>query len=54
MYLSLPNGMAWTRITNDYLDRTLKTRSTVRSWRTAEMLAGLAYGVGADALTGRG
>jgi len=33
--------MARTRITNDYLDRTLKTKSTVRSWRTVERLAGL-------------
>jgi len=42
VYLSLPNGMARTRITSDYLDRTLGTTSTVRSWRTVLRLAGLA------------
>jgi len=41
VYLSLPNGVARTKITNDYLDRTLGTRSTVRNWRTVLRLAGL-------------
>jgi len=34
LYLCCPNGMARTRFTNDYLDRTLGTLSTVRNWNT--------------------
>ena len=41
IYLSCPNGMARTRITNAYLDATLATTTTVRNWRTVEKLAEL-------------
>jgi uncharacterized protein (DUF1697 family) len=34
IFLSLPNGAARTKLTNDYFDRTLGTVSTVRNWRT--------------------
>jgi uncharacterized protein (DUF1697 family) len=34
VYLHLPNGVAKTKITNAYLDRTLGTVSTMRNWRT--------------------
>jgi uncharacterized protein (DUF1697 family) len=34
VYLKLPNGVGRTKLTNDYIDRTLKTTSTVRNWRT--------------------
>jgi uncharacterized protein (DUF1697 family) len=45
VYLSLPNGVARTKLTNDYLDSTLGTVSTVRNWRTVTRLAGM-LGVG--------
>lgn len=38
VYLRLPNGVARTKITNAYLDRTLATSSTVRNWRTVQKL----------------
>jgi uncharacterized protein (DUF1697 family) len=44
VYLSLPNGVAGTRFTNDYLDRTLGTVSTLRNWRTVEALVALLDG----------
>ncbi len=34
IYLWLPNGVARTKLTNDYFDRTLKTTSTLRNWNT--------------------
>lgn len=34
IYLSCPNGMARTKLTNAYFDTTLGTTSTVRNWRT--------------------
>ena len=34
VYLHLPNGVARSKLTNDYFDRTLGTVSTVRNWRT--------------------
>ena len=34
VYLHFPNGVARSKLTNDYLDRTLGTVSTVRNWRT--------------------
>jgi uncharacterized protein (DUF1697 family) len=34
VYLRCPNGLARTKLTNDYFDRTLATVSTVRNWRT--------------------
>jgi uncharacterized protein (DUF1697 family) len=42
IYLWLPNGMARTRLTNDYFDRALATTSTARNWRTVRTLAALA------------
>lgn len=42
IYLSCPNGIARTRITNAYLDTTLATTSTLRNWRTVQMLARMA------------
>lgn len=44
VYLHLPNGGARSKITNGYLDTTLKATSTVRNWRTVEKLAELAGG----------
>jgi uncharacterized protein (DUF1697 family) len=34
VFLHLPNGVAKTKLTNEYLDRTLGTTSTLRNWRT--------------------
>lgn len=34
IYLWLPNGVARTKLTNNYFDRTLKTVSTIRNWNT--------------------
>lgn len=41
IYLHLPNGVARSKLTNDYFDRTLGTVSTIRNWRTVEALAAL-------------
>ncbi len=41
VFLHLPNGVAGTRITNDWLDRQLGTVSTARNWRTVLALAEL-------------
>jgi len=38
MYLRLPNGVARTKLTNAYVDRTLATTSTQRNWRTVTNL----------------
>ena len=38
LYLHLPNGVAKTKLTNDYLDRTLATVATVRNWNTVGKL----------------
>jgi uncharacterized protein (DUF1697 family) len=38
IYLRLPNGMGRTKLTNDYIDRTLATTSTARNWRTVMKL----------------
>jgi uncharacterized protein (DUF1697 family) len=42
IFLKLPNGVARTRLSNDYFDRTLGTVSTGRNWRTVLTLAELA------------
>lgn len=42
IYLWLPNGVARTKLTNDYFDRTLKTVSTIRSWNTVLKLLEMA------------
>lgn len=34
LYLCCPNGIARTRFTSTYLDRTLGTTTTIRNWRT--------------------
>ncbi len=44
VYLSLPNGAGKTRLTNDYLERTLGTTSTLRNWNTVLRLASLLDG----------
>ncbi|MEP6888981.1 MAG: DUF1697 domain-containing protein [Nitrospirales bacterium] len=38
IYLRMPNGMARSKLTNDYFDRTLKTTSTLRNWNTVQKL----------------
>lgn len=44
VYLYYPNGVGRSKLTNEYLDRTLRTTSTVRNWRTVEMLASMLAG----------
>jgi uncharacterized protein (DUF1697 family) len=44
VYLHLPNGAARSKLTTDYLDRTLATTSTGRNWRTVLKLLDLAEG----------
>lgn len=41
LYLHLPHGMGRTRLTNDWIDRSLGAVSTARNWRTLEALAAL-------------
>lgn len=41
LYLYYPNGLGRSKMTNEYFDRTLKTTSTVRNWRTVETLASM-------------
>jgi uncharacterized protein (DUF1697 family) len=42
IYLWLPNGVARTKLTNDYFDRTLRTTSTLRNWNTVQKLLEMA------------
>lgn len=42
IYLRCPGGVARTRLTNAYFDRTLATISTMRNWRTVLALVELA------------
>ena len=44
VYLHFPNGVARSKLTNDYLDRTLGTVSTIRNWRTVCKLHEMASG----------
>ncbi len=44
IFLRLPKGVGKSKLTNDYFDRTLKTTSTVRNWRTVLTLLELAEG----------
>lgn len=44
VYLWFPNGSARSRLTTDYLDRTLGTTSTWRNWRTVQELTALLAG----------
>jgi uncharacterized protein (DUF1697 family) len=39
IYLALPHGVARSKLTNDWFDRTLATQSTIRNWRTVLELA---------------
>ncbi|MBZ0264302.1 DUF1697 domain-containing protein [bacterium] len=39
IFLHTPNGLARTKLTNAYFDRTLKTISTARNWRTLQKIA---------------
>ncbi len=39
VYLHCPNGLARTKLTNAYLDSTLGTVSTMRNWKTVNVLA---------------
>jgi uncharacterized protein (DUF1697 family) len=42
IYLCCPNGLARTKLTNQYFDTRLATVSTTRNWRTVSKLAELA------------
>jgi len=44
IYMRLPNGMARTRLTTGYVERTLATRVTFRNWRTVLNLLKMATG----------
>ena len=44
IFLHCPNGIARTKLTNDYFDSRLATTSTVRNWRTVIKLLELAEG----------
>jgi len=44
IYLSLPNGVARTRLTTGYFDARLGTTCTVRNWRTVGKLLEMAGG----------
>lgn len=41
IYLHLPNGVARTKITNQYVDATLGLTSTARNWRTMNAITAL-------------
>jgi uncharacterized protein (DUF1697 family) len=41
VYLSYPNGSGRSRLTLDYLERTLGVEATARNWRTVQRLADL-------------
>jgi uncharacterized protein (DUF1697 family) len=43
-YLLCPNGVARTKLTNDYFDTTLATTSTMRNWRTVLKLVEMTRG----------
>src|SRR6266508_1263889 len=45
IYLHCPNGLARTKLTNDYFDRKLATTSTVRNWNTVLRLLEMAQAV---------
>ena len=44
VYLHCPNGMARTKLTNDWFDRKLATTGTVRNWNTVMRLNALCGG----------
>ncbi len=41
MYLHLPNGFGRSKLTSDWIDRSLRTTGTARNWRTALKLCDL-------------
>ncbi len=41
VFLFCPEGLGKSKLTNDYFDRTLKTVSTARNWRTVGTLVGM-------------
>lgn len=43
LFLRCPNGMARTKLTHAYLDRTLGTTTTIRNWRTTLALRDLSH-----------
>jgi uncharacterized protein (DUF1697 family) len=49
IYLRLPNGVAGTKLTNQYFDSKLRTTSTARNWRTVTKLFELMKEVSAAA-----
>jgi uncharacterized protein (DUF1697 family) len=42
VYLRCPNGIGRSKLTNDYFERRLDTRATIRNWRTVTQLRRLA------------
>lgn len=44
IYLYCPGGLARTKYTNEYFDRTLRTTSTIRNWNTVLKLRGMIVG----------
>ena len=46
VYLCLPNGVARTKLTNNYFDSTLATTSTFRNWRTVLKLLEMTQATG--------
>jgi uncharacterized protein (DUF1697 family) len=52
LYLHLPNGVAKTKLTNDYFDRTLATVATVRNWNTVGKLVEMSARANPDAAKG--
>ena len=44
IYLRCPNGLARTKLTNEYFESRLATTSTVRNWRTVLKLVDMAGG----------
>jgi uncharacterized protein (DUF1697 family) len=46
VYLHYPNGYGRSKLTNDYLEKHLGVRSTMRNWRTVTALAELAHARG--------
>lgn len=52
VYLSYPNGSGRSKLTNDYLERTLATVATARNWNTVTKLVELAERSGSGLASG--
>lgn len=52
VYLSYPNGSGRSKLTNEYLERTLSTVATARNWNTVTRLVELAERSGSGLATG--